>query len=79
MPEIFINDELKKEVKIAIECDGHDFHSSKEQIRKDSMRTRKLMSQGWRVIRYSGSEIYQKANRSEMRDIISEIKLIIES
>jgi very-short-patch-repair endonuclease len=77
--EIFINDELKKEVKIAIECDGHDFHSSKEQIRKDSMRTRKLMSQGWRVIRYSGSEIYQKANRSEMRDIISEIKLIIES
>ena len=77
--EKFINDELIKEVKIAIEFDDHDFHSSIEQIRKDSIRSRKLMSSGWRVIRYSGSEIYQKANRSEMRDVISEIKLIIES
>jgi len=77
--EKFINDELIKEVKIAIECDGHDFHSSKEQIRKDSIRSRKLMSNGWRVIRYSGSEIYQNANRSEIRSAISEIKLIIES
>jgi very-short-patch-repair endonuclease len=77
--EKLINDELIKEVKIAIECDGHDFHSTKEQIRKDSIRTRKLMSNGGRVIRYTGSEIYQNANKSEMRDVISEIKLIIES
>jgi very-short-patch-repair endonuclease len=74
-----LNNELIKEVKIAIECDGHDFHSTKEQIRKDSLRTRKLMSHGWKVIRYTGSEIYQKANRSEIREVISEIKLIIET
>jgi very-short-patch-repair endonuclease len=74
-----LNNELIKEVKIAIECDGHDFHSTKEQIRKDSLRTRKLMSHGWKVIRYTGSEIYQKANKSEIREVISEIKLIIET
>lgn len=58
--------------KIAIECDGHDFHSSKEQIMKDNQRTRILTKNGWSVIRYSGSEIYQDS-KNELKGILDEI------
>ena len=58
--------------KIAIECDGHDFHSSKEQIMKDNQRTRILTKNGWSVIRYSGSEIYQDS-KNELKSILDEI------
>lgn len=42
---------------IAIELDGHEFHSSKEQFTRDRQRQRLLERQGWRVMRFSGSEI----------------------
>ena len=42
-----------------IECDGHDFHEkTKEQAAKDKKRDRELMALGYRVIRFTGSEIY---------------------
>jgi very-short-patch-repair endonuclease len=44
--------------KTAIELDGHDYHSSKEQLRRDKKRERDLARHGWRVIRYTGSDIY---------------------
>ncbi|WP_405326243.1 hypothetical protein [Leeuwenhoekiella sp. LLG6367-2.1] len=47
-----------KENKVAIECDGHDFHSNKIQIEKDNKRARSLRNKDWCVLRYSGSEIY---------------------
>jgi hypothetical protein len=41
-----------------IECDGHDFHSSKEQIRIDNLRTQRLLlTKDITTIRYSGSQI----------------------
>lgn len=43
----------------AIECDGHDFHEkTKEQAARDKKRDRDLMSAGYHVIRFTGSEIY---------------------
>lgn len=44
---------------LIVECDGHDFHEkTKEQARRDKARDRYLVSQGYRVLRYTGSEIY---------------------
>lgn len=54
-----IKDNIIQERKIAIECDGYDYHSSPFQKREDDIRTRKLKRTGWKeVLRYSGSEIY---------------------
>jgi len=47
--------------KIAIELDGHDYHKTKEQRTGDARRQRWLEASGWRVIRFTGSEIYQDA------------------
>lgn len=56
----FNDNEIIEEKKIAIECDGYDYHSSPYQKREDDKRTRKLKRKGWReVLRYSGSEIYE--------------------
>lgn len=43
---------------VAIECDGHDFHEkTKEQAQRDKRRDRDLQRLGWRVVRFTGSEI----------------------
>lgn len=47
-----------------IECDGHDFHDrTKEQARKDRSRDRDLLRLGYKVIRFTGSEIYRDARK----------------
>lgn len=48
------------QILLAIECDGHDFHEkTKEQARKDRQRERDLTANGYTVIRFTGSEIYE--------------------
>lgn len=45
--------------KIVIECDGHDFHEkTKEQAKHDKERDRFLTAHGFKILRYTGSEIY---------------------
>ena len=42
-----------------VECDGHDFHEkTKEQARRDKQRDRFLQSRGYKVLRFTGSEIW---------------------
>lgn len=48
--------------KVAIEIDGHEYHSGKEQFTKDRQRQRKLEMDGWRFIRFSGSEVFSNAS-----------------
>lgn len=49
-------------LKIAVECDGHDFHDrTKEQAQRDKSRDRFLMAAGWPVLRFTGSEIYKNS------------------
>lgn len=44
---------------LLIECDGHDFHEkTKEQARKDKQRDRILQSLGYKIFRFTGSEIW---------------------
>lgn len=47
-------------IDYAIECDGHDFHEkTKEQAKRDRQRERALISAGYKVIRFTGSEIFE--------------------
>lgn len=59
--------------KIAIECDGHEFHErTKEQAARDKSRDRALQAAGWRVLRFTGSEIFADPGKcaSEVRAIV---------
>lgn len=48
-------------VKVVVECDGHDFHErTKGQAQRDKSRDRMLQQLGYKVIRFTGSEIYRK-------------------
>lgn len=50
--------------KVAIECDGHEFHErTKEQAARDKSRDRALTAEGWRVMRFTGSEIWKAPER----------------
>ncbi|MGG4156896.1 MULTISPECIES: DUF559 domain-containing protein [Bacteria] len=46
-----------KPYRIAIECDGKEFHSSPEQIAHDRRKNKYLRKNGWKVLRFSGSAI----------------------
>ena len=49
-----------KEIKAIIECDGHGFHEkTKEQARNDRKRERVFVRHGYKVLRYTGQEIYE--------------------
>ena len=49
----------EKNIKVVIECDGHDFHEkTKQQVARDNERELALKMNGYDVIRFSGSQIY---------------------
>ena len=48
---------------IVIECDGYDYHSSKEQMQYDYNRENNLKLSGYNVIRFTGSQIYSQPKR----------------
>lgn len=53
------NGKYKNILKLIIECDGHDFHEkTKEQVIKDNKRDRDLKNEGYEILHFSGSEIY---------------------
>ena len=47
-----------EERKIAIELDGHDYHKTKQQRGHDAKRDRRLTELGWKVLRFTGSEVH---------------------
>lgn len=51
--------ELRNGKRLAVELDGHDFHEkTKEQASKDKRKDRHLISCGYTVIRFSGSDVW---------------------
>jgi very-short-patch-repair endonuclease len=70
---------LVETVKIAIECDGFEFHSSKESLIRDTIRTRKLTLNKWIVYRFTGTEIHNMNDDKifkffeEIRDLVGVI------
>jgi very-short-patch-repair endonuclease len=60
--------------KCIVECDGHDFHErTKEQAARDRMKDRQLQRLGYRVLRFTGSEIYQDATGCAL-EVVEHIK-----
>lgn len=51
------------EIRFCVELDGHDAHKSKEQRTHDASRDRWLELNGWRVVRFTGSEIFRDAKK----------------
>lgn len=63
----WFNDNVIDIKKIAVECDGYDYHSSPDQKRADDIRSRQLKRLGWKeILRYSGSEIYRTSDNLEL-------------
>lgn len=52
-----VDNVLKLSKKIGIECDGYEHHSSKKRFSKDRERIRNLISDDWKMLSFSGSEI----------------------
>ena len=66
--------------KLAIECDGHDFHErTKEQVAHDNEREYDLKMQGFDVLRFSGSQIYNHPFRCAAQTLEYILKKIGES
>lgn len=64
--------------KVALECDGYDYHSSPEQKRNDDIRTRKLKKSGWKeVLRYSGKELHSLKSIKEVNSLFEEVVEIL--
>lgn len=55
---MIFSENYKNDVKIIVECDGYDYHSSKEQIKKDNERDMILKTAGYDVVRFTGSQIF---------------------
>jgi very-short-patch-repair endonuclease len=48
--------------QIIVECDGHFFHEiTKEQARRDKSRDRRLVAAGYKVLRFTGRELYENS------------------
>lgn len=51
-------------IGLVIECDGHDFHErTKEQAQRDRGMDRALTAAGFKVMRFTGSEIFRDAKK----------------
>ena len=44
-------------LKLVVELDGQEFHSTPEQRDYDTKRERYLMRHGWQVVRFTGSQV----------------------
>ena len=47
--------------EVLVECDGHDFHErTKEQASHDKRKDRDLQAAGFKVFRYTGSDVWNR-------------------
>jgi len=67
-------DFILKDARLIIELDGHQYHSTKEQLEKDAIRQRYLTRAGYTVIRFTGREINRSPEScvEEVRQIYRE-------
>ena len=69
-------DFILKDVRLIVELDGHEYHSTPEQKEKDVLRTRYLTLAGYTVIRFTGSEVRRNVRSctDKVRNIYKERK-----
>ena len=57
----FVTNNLFSAKYFGIECDGYEFHQkTKQQVEYDNQRQRDLQNEGIEIIRFSGSEVWEK-------------------
>lgn len=62
-----------KGLNIIVECDGEEWHTrTDEQVARDKKRDKKLLGQGWIVLRFSGSDLYRNPAKC-----VERVKLIL--
>jgi len=52
-----------RKYRLAIECDGKAYHSSKEQKKRDRQKTAVLTKNGWKVMRFKGWQINKQLDQ----------------
>lgn len=59
-------------IQIDLECDGKEFHSTADQVRRDADRNATLVSEGWVVLRYRGGPVHHRPNEcaNEIQEFI---------
>jgi very-short-patch-repair endonuclease len=62
-------DFLVRHKKVVIELYGYQWHNTKEKLTQDAERERALQRQGYRVIRFTGSEIFKNTPKC-VRDVL---------
>lgn len=63
--------------KVIVECDGHDFHEkTKAQVKRRNERDFNLKMEGYEVIHFSGSEIYNEPEKCAKKVIEYLIKFL---
>jgi len=72
--DAYIWDPEDDEYGLVLECDGYEFHSEKQTFKRDRKRDRQIGSSGLRVLRFSGSEIYNSPIEVAA-EIIKELRL----
>lgn len=58
-----------KDIKLALECDGDQFHLNEVDVKYDKNRDNLLKSKGWNVLRYTSNEI-----NNNMNNVIYQVK-----
>lgn len=74
MKVIGIGDAVWIEERVVVELDGLRFHSTPEQRRRDNRKDRRLVSEGWLVLRYTWLDAMERSD-----EIISEIRGVLAS
>jgi very-short-patch-repair endonuclease len=62
----------KKKLAALIECDGKEFHRTKDQLANDRAKDRLAEAKGVRIFRFSGSDIHRDP-KSCVRDVLHAI------
>lgn len=58
---------------VIVECDGHDFHErTPEQAARDRSRDRAFQAAGYKIFRFTGTEIHRKPSECA-RDVVKEL------
>lgn len=66
-----------KKLYLVVECDGHDFHEkTKEQAANDKARDRFFVKEGYKILRFTGSEIYKDPKKcaEEVEAVLVDMK-----
>jgi hypothetical protein len=72
----YVDDKLPKNTKVAVECDGYEFHYTRDQQKKDTLKGRELQLNDWKLYRMAGSEIYSVKTADQINDVLKELRIL---